>query len=305
MNSGWLTLSKNRFICDAWLIRRASLLFLFSTLFALTVLGCKTSVPVLSFNGLDVIGQGAAFYLVLPVEKNRDILVSFAKTQKDADSLITAINRTSLVYAGMFNKPEGILYTSRLLATGSFPASASYIIFPKAKGWSRVRGQDGKKWYRNENIEASIPKSGLAFMTNGHDISDMLHNFDSPIPVSIPAGFRQFSLNAQSESAIALFVPDAKKIVSLILGGDITLPITWAEIYADRAASETDANNSYIVSASVELSDARSARAMVTLLRLTMSADITLDGTTLHIISRPIPGEKLVEFASLLYLNEK
>lgn len=301
-------MSKSNRIRGRFFIRRASIAFLFSALFAFTVTGCKTGVPVLSSNGLDIIGEGAAFYLVLPVVKNRELLVSFAKTQKDADSLITAINRTSLVHAGMFKKGEDGTYTSRLLATGSFPTSASYMIFPKAKGWNRVRGQDGKKWYQNADIEASIPKSGLVFISSGNDIAAMLDNFDSPTPISLPEGFRQFSLNAQSESQIALFVPDAKNLVSLILGGDITLPVIWAEIYADRIDGETDADraeNSYIVTANVELSDTRSARAMLTLLRLTISANITLDGSTLRIISPSIPGEKLVEFASLLYLNEK
>lgn len=273
---------------------------LFIVLFILTLGGCATTKSDLSSAPFSVLGSGASYYLVVPVKANRDLLDRYASKQKDSASLSLILDRTQMVYAGLYSDTS---FSKRLLATGSFPKAASAIIFSDSKGWEKKSKKNIGFWYHRENIDAVIPKNGLVCISTADDgMETILGNFASPEPVQISPSFDMYTAHASSESRIGLYVSDAASLVGLVLGPEITLPIVYTEIYADPMLDSLDPTQTvYVLSARIVLNDVRTARAMMTLLRLALQTDVRLEGSSVYMDSYSVSAEKLAEFASCLY----
>ncbi len=299
---------------------------------ALFLAGCKTGPAVLPDNPFNILGSGASYYLVLPVDANRDLLKQLAASQTNSDSLLQAVDRTSVIYAGLYKAADNAADMSaaasgtvRLAATGFFPRMASPAVFAKTKGWKKIVGESGASWYKNGAYEASIPKNGLVCLSSGGGIETILKNIETPLPVSLSPAFIEYASAAAVDGRIGIFVSDTQALAARLLGPEITLPVSYAEIFAERvvaspvprtvqnaaagdaqsdAQSAGSTENTYDISAHIVLTDARTARSIKTLISLLLSAEVRIEGEQIYVSSYNVTAEKLVEIARILYLDK-
>lgn len=263
---------------------------------------CKTVSPVPPGNPFSVLGAGASYYLVLPVDANRELLTVIAGKQKESESLLRALERTEMLYAGVYKNPALDGFSFRLLATGFFPVAAKPLLFPESKGWKKVRAKGIGTWYHSDLFDASLPKSGLVCIASGNVMEAILGNLKTPEEVQLDPAFVSWVSAEATGGKIGLYVSDASELVSLIMGPEIQLPVSRAEIYAE---STKESGGAYLISARVVLADARSARSMYTLVRFALGLDARLDNENLYISGFPVTAEKLAETAQSLYFISK
>ena len=264
-------------------------------LFLLT--GCAGTPPAMPDDVLSLTGRNASLYAVIPIEKNRELLDLFAEkngmTDKARNSLKTAFDRTKVVYAACFSDSS-----FRIAATGSFPSGARTVLFPKSSGWIPIRQKETGSWYHSELMDAAIPRNGLAFFAKGQgSIEDMFAALKTPDQVDTTGTFSAYACNATADGKIGFFIREAAPFISFMLGPDITLPILYAEIYAEQVTDQA-----YVVTADISVKDTRTARAMATILGLALDASIKTDNTHVYISGYSLKLEKLVEIIGNLYV---
>jgi len=278
-------------------------------LFALA--GCTTGPGTAIANPFGILGAGSSYLLVLPVKANRPLLELMAQAQKetkDRESLLRAIDRTDVVYAGMYPPPSasGAALPSalslRLLASGSYPRAAASLIFPESKGWKKMTKPGAGSWYRAGGTDAALPRSGLVCLSTGGAIPEMLANIRKPGGVQTSAAFASYAATAAVDGRIGLFVSDARNLLEMIFGPDITFPVQYAEVFAYPDTGPTVAGG-YRIDAAIKLADARSARALMTLVRLGLTREVRLEDSCVYITDYRVSSEKLVKMASNLYLG--
>ncbi len=261
--------------------------------------GCATRSPVGPADPFSVLEHGASVYAVFPAESHRPLLDLLARNQKDGDALLRAFDRTDMVYASV--SPGS---SFRLLVAGNFPRGTSSLYFPSSKGWTKKNSSDLGTWYRAATMDAAVPKSGMVLLSSAGGMETFLGNLKNPVPVSLSPSFNSYVSNAETDGRIGVFLMHADFLTKTVLGPDVSLPVQYAEIYAQAPITrEFESGSPYLVSARIVMQDERTARAMSTLLRLITGSGIRLEKETVYIDSFPVSAEKLVEWAEKLYFN--
>lgn len=283
---------------------------------ALVLSGCATGVPAISGDPLAALGEGAAVYAVIPVGENRELLSLLAKAIDPDSKIDAALDRTVTAYAAFFG--DGNI---RLLAEGSFPKAAARLAFPSSKGWKKVTVKGTGSWYRRSTIDAtgtndatgtidargtidaSLPGNGLACVAtgNGEGMLALLANLRSPPSSPVGADFAPAGDALSSGGAIGVYVADPAPWITKILGPDVSLPVDHAVIRAIPATGE-GRNREYDVSIRIETGDARTAKAMKTLLRLALQdGEPVENGTEVTVSGARFTVGELVDFTENLY----
>jgi hypothetical protein len=256
---------------------------------------CATARFVSPKNPLSLPGDGASAYFVIPVEANRNLVDLLARNLSGGSDASAAIGRARVLYAGVW--PDGNL---RLAATGSFPASAAPFAFPASKGWSKVHGTDSVVWYHSASADAAIPVSDLVCFAKGSgSIEAMLANLGDPPAVATSASFAEYAANAGADGRVGVFVRDGGNLLAALLGPDVSLPVSFAEIFASFDADSGD----YDILATIATADVRSARAMAALFRLALPCEARYENERVYISGYRISAEKLAETTGSLYFN--
>lgn len=265
--------------------------------------GCTTGPGTAIANPFGILGAGSSYVLVLPVKANRPLLELMARSQKEAkdrESLLRAIDRTEVVYAGMY--PASSALSLRLLASGSYPKAAASLIFPESKGWKKMTKPGVGSWYRAGGTDAALPRSGLVCLSTGGAVPEMLANVRNPGDVQTTGSFASYAATAAVDGRIGLFVSDTKNLLGMIFGPDISFPVQYAEVFASPDSGPA-VDGGYRIDAAIKLADARSARALMTLVRLGLTREVRHEDSFVYIADYRVSSEKLVKMASYLYLG--
>lgn len=264
---------------------------------AIFLAGCATRALPVPTDPFAILEDGAAVYAVFPAGSHRPLLELLARKQKDGDALLRAFDRTDLVYAS-FSGGSSL----RLLALGDFPRGASSLYFPASKGWKKKSTGELGGWYSAPSMDAAVPRSGMVLLSSAGGMEAFLGSLKNPVPVSVPPSFAAFASNAEADGRIGVFLARTDFLAAAVLGPDISLPVLYAELYALAPdGTGADSLSPYLVSARIVMQDARTARAMATLLRVTAGGGVRLEKETVHVDSVPVTAEKLVEWAGKLY----
>ena len=269
---------------------------------AVLVSGCATAPRALDRNPFGVLGGGAAVYVALPVAENRELASLLAESVDTGKGSSSVIDRTKRAYAAV--DADGSM---RMLAQGSYPRFASSFLFPSSKGWKKLT-VSGSSWYRRDSVDVAIPQSGLALVTVKSDMAAMVSALKNPggavSSVAVPdRAFRDQVLAdfASGSGAINLFVADVSPWTASLLGEDISLPVDHARIRA-VADSAVRGEKTYTVSIVVSARDARTAKALASLVRLAFpdyASSVSANDISISGIS--VTAGKLAEFAKNLY----
>lgn len=274
-----------------------ALFLAFAVLPAFIAAGCATRAPGALYDPISSLEGDASMYAVIPAGSHRRLFELIAAKQKDGDALLRAIDRTDLVYGSV-----GQNGSFRILATGNFPRSGASLYFPSSKGWKKTGSRELGNWYTSLSMDAAVPGSGLVLLSSPGGMNAFLGGLKDPVPVSVPESFGSYVKHAREDGRIGIYLAHTEFLAAAIFGSDISLPVLYAEIFAAAPADQTaDNGTSYLVSARIELQDARTARAMSALLRVATGSVARLDGQSVYIDSFPVPAEKLAELAGKLY----
>ncbi len=262
---------------------------------AVILYSCASRPPATPAAALSVLGTGADWYLVLPVAENRAFLDHLAVSSGNTGSLDNAFDRTTVMFAGFY--PDRSI---RLLASGSYPRSASSLVFSSSKGWKRVSGESGLSWYSGESGQAAIPVNNILVGSTG-PVEPMLERMKYPAlqeVVSLPAAFDQYAQNPVSGKA-AIYVANPQPFIGLILGSGIELPVSSASLYFDP--SDTEEGLSYTVSITLHMSDERAARLSIPLIRVLSGNEPSRNGLDVQLAPIRIAGDYIADFIGFLY----
>jgi hypothetical protein len=196
-----------------------------------------------------------------------------------------------------------------MIARGDYPRSLSRLAFPRSKGWEKTAAKGLGSWYSRDGVDASIPQSGLACIVRApqratqrttRGIETVLAGLQKPGVAPVPDNFEALANEGSSGGGVYVFIADAKPWISRILGPDVTLPVDSALVSAFPEPG--DAGPEYAVSVSVTAKDDRTARAMLTILRLAFPQyGVVAAGRELSIKGISVPASALVDFAGNLY----
>jgi hypothetical protein len=270
---------------------------------------CTTIRSGVASRPLDALGEGADVYLVIPVRANEDLVSSALVPLVGEASAAKLISRTEIAYFAAGNSaPAG--KTARFVAMGSFPKSGAAVAFRESKGWTRI-ADPGLTWYRSSAVSVAIPARGVLcglFSRSGmendrRDLTDLASRTRSSgeAPVAVSPSFEAYSAIAVEDGRIGFFSGNPAIFVAALLGPDIDLPVRYLEGYASRLG-----DGDYSVSATITLSDARSARAIRPLLaRVVRGASVTVEDDRVIISDYRVTREKIAGMAEFLYLEKK
>lgn len=286
-----------------------ALVALASTVF----LGCATVRARVERNPLAALSDSGALYLVIPVRGNEE-LVSLALTAfAGKDSAKKIVERTAVVYACV-NEPDSETKDFRVIATGSFPKSAAALAFRGSAGWERHSAQD-LTWYHAKGLDVAIPARGTLCAVasdsrgdgrgdaQGAGIRDLAGRVASGNGTggAVSRGFAEYAATAAAGEKIGFFVADPAPFAVKILGPEVSLPIRFAEGYAERRDG-----GSYSALIRITLADARSAKALRPLIaRAFLGAAVAVDGDSVTVSGYRVDTEKLAELANFPYLEKK
>lgn len=239
-----------------------------------------------------------------------------------------AVDRTRIVYGASY--PDGEI---RMIARGDYPRSLSRLAFPRSKGWEKTTAKGIGSWFSRDGVDAAIPQSGLACIvrapqratpgaesaglradgsradgsrTDGslaadpRGIETVLAGLQKPGVAPVPAKFEALANEGSSGGGVHIFIADAKPWIARLLGPDVTLPVESALVSAFPEPG--DAGPEYAVSVSVTAKDDRTARAMLTIMRLAFPRyEAVAAGRELSIKGFSVSTSALVDFAGNLY----
>ncbi len=272
-------------------------------------------------------GSGADAWIVVPVENHRSLVerVASAKGFSVSD---TALGRTSVLYLGVYPERSCVPAAAeddsaavsrdsatdvspagapevRLLATGSFPRSASSVVFPKSRGWERAGSDSGVTWYRSGSMGAAIPRSGLFAMAR--DFPALLSNLSRSdiAPVSVPAEFESYLESPALDGRVAFMAASPSACFSGLLPVGMTLPVDYALFFASRQDGvRTGVEGTYSLTGYLQARDVRSARAVAALLKLatgslqrTPGSGPRIQGTRVYLEEWTVDTDTLAAFA--------
>lgn len=295
-------------------LTRPAIAFAVAVAFALSLASCATKPASLPEDIFATLGGGASAYFSFSLAGNRELASLFARSVGET-SLTDALDRTDIVQGAAFSDGE-----IRIVARGNYPRSLSCFAFPRSKGWKKTTVQATGSWYSRGVVDAAIPRNGLACVvrrkaaekadlqqgSGSRGIETVLGGLRNSSIAPLPGDFTALANDGAKDGGIYLLVNDAAPWVSLMLGPDVTLPVEYALMSAfptpaDRATVPDD-GPLYSVSIAVTAKDARSARAMLTILRLAFpqyqvgafEREIRVEGVS-------VTAAALVDFARNLY----
>jgi hypothetical protein len=209
------------------------------------------------------LGGDADAWIIVPVSAHRALVERVAKAKGFSVS-DSALNRTSVLYIGLF--PEGDV---RLLATGSFPKSASSVVFPKSRGWERAGADSGVTWYRSGAMGASIPRSGLFAMSR--DMPALLANlarFDVASQ-ALPEELSDYLDSPERDGRVAFMTTSPRASLAGFLPPGMTVPIEHALFFARAVeGGAPGAGRDYALDGYLQANDERSSRAVAAMVKL-------------------------------------
>lgn len=299
MNAGRPTLRANNAF--------RALAFLFAPAFLLSA--CATIRSGVASRPLDALGGGADAYFVIPVRANEDLVSGALVPLVGEASAAKLISRTEIAYfSAESGSPGG--KTARFVATGSFPKSGAAVAFRESKGWKRI-ADPGLTWYRASGLSVAMPARDVlcgVFSHLGMDddrqvLSALVSRVRSTGTASaeVSPSFEAYSAIAAKDGRIGFFSGNPAPFVAALLGPAIDLPVRYIEGYASRLD-----DGDYSVSATIALSDARSARAIKPLLaRVVRGGSVTVENDRVMIADYRATREKIAGMAEFLYLEEK
>lgn len=262
---------------------------------ALALTGCAGARFRAPADPLLLLGDQAALYASIPVAPNRILLSKAAESlkglgEKDRDSLSGLLDRTERVWVSL-SADRSV----NAVLTGDFPRAAAAFVFPESKGWKRVKGPSSLSWYVKGAVSAAIPVSGLACVTLGSDMGEMLRRAEAPAYPPVSEAMASLSAS-KGVSDITLSVADPLSVLPLVLGSDITLPVERL----DGIGRPIDGGSSYAVDLAFTAPDASRARALATLLRLISGTSPETEANRVTIKTEGTSAETLAGFASFL-----
>lgn len=274
--------------------------------------GCATAPHALARDPFSILGDGAALYVAFPVAENRELAGLLAESVAPYGGAGKAIERTQRAYVAIY--PDGAM---RLVAQGSYPRSAAPLIFPSSKGWKKITA-GGATWYRRDSVDAALPQSGLALIAAKSDMAAMIAALKAPAGGTSVGSVSSSSLTgsgfpefvsadlASGSGAIHVYVADASPLIGSVLGPDLSLPVDHATVRAIPVRSGAEALSSqYRVSITVSARDARTEKAMASIVRLAFpDSKPAVLGTDIAIPEFSMSAEKLVDFAKNLYFYQ-
>ena len=263
-------------------------------------------------NPLATLSDAGALYLVIPVKGNEELVSLAVSPLAGKASAQKIVERTDVVYA-CAQAPSDGMRSFRVIATGSFPKSAAAFAFRESAGWER-RSAPGLTWYHAQGVDVAIPArgtfcavaSGSGVEDQGAEIRDLASRVSSG-NASGGAVSREFAeyaataATASKDGTIGFFLADPDSFALKLLGPDITLPVRFAEGYAER---QEDGN--YAARIRITLAEARSAKALRPLIaRAFPGATVAVDGAAVTVSGFRVDKEKLAELAFFSYLEKK
>jgi hypothetical protein len=303
-------------------LRRALIGAITAIAFAATaVSGCATVRSRVERNPLAALSDSGALYLVIPVRGNEELVTLALTAFTGKASAQKVVERTDVVYActqGPSAETQAAdTRTVRVIATGSFPKSAAGFAFRESAGWER-RSASGMSWYHAPGVDVAIPARGTLCavasgsgaggensrgVTQDAEIRDLLARVASgnALGGAVSREFATYAANAANSGPIGFFVADPDIIAQRILGPDVSLPMRFAEGYAERQE-----DGAYALRARITLADARSAKALRPLIaRAFRGAEVSVDGDAVTVSGFRVEKEKLAELAFFSYLEKK
>jgi len=287
--------------------------------------GCATVRQRVERNPLAAFSDAGAFYLVIPVKGNEE-LVSLAVTAfVGKASAQKIVERTDVVYACAQAPTDGTR-SVRVIATGSFPKSAASFAFRESAGWER-RSSPGLTWYHAQGVDVAIPARGtLCAVAQGAEPNAQgaepnaqgaepnaqgaeIRDLASRVSTGDASGgavsreFAEYAATAAKSGTLGFFLADPDTFALKLLGPDVTLPVRFAEGYAVR---QEDGN--YAARIRITLSDARSAKALRPLIALAFrdaAITVAVEGDAVTVSGFRVTKEKLAELAFFSYLEKK
>lgn len=296
----------------AQVLPRALSTALAAVAFAATLFsGCATVRARVERNPLAALSDAGAFYLVIPVKGNEE-LVSLAVTAfAGKASAQKIVERTDVVYACAQAPTDGTR-SVRVIATGSFPKSAASFAFRESAGWER-RTATGLSWYHAQGVDVAIPARGtlcaVASGTGDNGQGAEIRDLASRVSTGDASGgavsreFAEYAATAAKSGTLGFFLADPDTFALKLLGPDVTLPVRFAEGYAVR---QEDGN--YAARIRITLSDARSAKALRPLIALAFrdaAITVAVEGDAVTVSGFRVTKEKLAELAFFSYLEKK
>ena len=296
----------------AQVLPRALSTALAAVAFAATLFsGCATVRARVERNPLAALSDAGAFYLVIPVKGNEE-LVSLAVTAfVGKASAQKIVERTDVVYACAQAPTDGTR-SVRVIATGSFPKSAASFAFRESAGWER-RSSPGLTWYHAQGVDVAIPARGtLCAVAQGAEPNAQgaeIRDLASRVSTGDASGgavsreFAEYAATAAKSGTLGFFLADPDTFALKLLGPDVTLPVRFAEGYAVRQEG-----GNYAARIRITLSDARSAKALRPLIALAFrdaAITVAVEGDAVTVSGFRVTKEKLAELAFFSYLEKK
>lgn len=263
---------------------------------------CATAPHQFSADPLDILGDDAPWYAVFPVEENRSVLEAFSRTRADGQSFMKNMERAEVLYlAGLSRDSSGDAdIPFSLVATGSFPATMSGLAFSKKNGWIKKSSQSDGVWYQNGRMAVAIPRPGLLCMGTPETLPGMLDAVRNPAGGEVPVTGEFRALVPQSgtgDGTIALYVRDRQFIRDRVLKTvELELPVQGILAMARR---NPESGNYHLV-LRLFYPDERTARALLPLVRLVLTAMVKQDGTT-QILEMHVGPEDIADLLSFVY----
>lgn len=268
----------------------------------LSAVSCATAPHRFSADPLGILGNDAPWYAVFPVEGNRPVLEAFSSRIEDGKSFLKNVERAEVLYlAGLQHNSTGKTDVPfSLAATGSFPAAMMSFAFKEKDGWEKQGSRTDGVWYRKGGTAVAIPRPGLLLMSNPETLSLMREAVDNPQhePVPVISEFRSLvPQDGTGDGTIALYIRDRQFVSGTILGMDeLELPIQEILVTARHIPD----NGKYQMVLRLYFPDERTSRAMLPLVRLTLSGTVTREGKT-HRMEMQIAPEDIAELLGFVY----
>jgi hypothetical protein len=292
-------------------------------------------------NPLAALSDSGALYLVIPVKGNEELVSLALTAFTGKASAQKVVERTDVVYActqGPSVETQATdTRTVRVIATGSFPKSAAAFAFRESAGWER-RSASGMSWYHAPGVDVAIPARGTlcavasasgeeegsgddregsgAGVENSRDETQDAHGVTQDAEIrdllarvasgnalggAVSREFATYAANAVNSGTIGFFVADPGVFAQRMLGPDFSLPIRFAEGYAERQE-----DGAYAMRTQITLADARSAKALRPLIAHAFrGASVAVDGDAVTVSGYRVEKEKLAELAFFSYLEKK
>ena len=259
----------------AFLLKRLNAIrFAAFSLFAAAFLSCKSTPDIAPVDPFELLDGDAAVYLSVPVQSNRDFIISAMKkatgvTENDADKIV---DRLDMAYISV-----GVNGEIQFSASGKIPQSFVGLALNEKHGWKTGLVEQQVVFTHLQTLyQLCLPSSSNAFLS--HDISPMVRRFnklafsDSSVnerlsSSSLPEGVYKL-LHENVGPDIVMYSPAPQIFLRALLGSaDVKMPV---ESFVAILSQYRGLTEQFNVSLHINMSDARTVKATTALLKAAM-----------------------------------